>query len=206
MGLFNFFSKKDSDKKQTDIVESEIPETNSLEVIFSGYEIPKELIQVFNFDQSECLNSSFSEGFEFARTNDKLLISSWSNNEQFMEKLIPFGQASAGGSEYVLWLTENSLSNCPVLIFGDEGGVHCIADNIKELLRILSFDSEPIVGHKGVRFVKNENKSPMNSNFRTLLSGLGIKPVSELNEIEKIISEADRKYGSSFKEWLSQYV
>ncbi|MEO7976020.1 hypothetical protein [Flavobacterium sp.] len=59
---------------------------------------------------------------------------------------------------YVLWDggKNKSLSELPVLIFGDEGGYHVTAKNVTELIQLLTFDSEISVDHEEVYFHKDE--------------------------------------------------
>ena len=60
---------------------------------------------------------------------------------------MPFAQATGGGSFYALWSDgqTKTTSDMPVVVFGDEGGAHVVAENVRGLLQLLTYGVEPMV-------------------------------------------------------------
>ena len=59
------------------------------------------------------------------------------------------------------WLdysTTADLNKMPIVLFGDEGGEHILADDLLQLLQILTYDSEPMVDHDKVSYYKDQEQ------------------------------------------------
>src|SRR6478735_7263510 len=125
---------------------------------FAPHPVPGLLAKLYEF-QSEH-DDFFSDGFELI-VEDKSALHSWSEAPEFLDALFPFAQANGSGSTYALWLREGgSLDDAPVVIFGDEGGVHLVAENLATLLRLLGYDQEPMVGLDEVYYFKAGDIDP----------------------------------------------
>lgn len=102
---------------------------------------------------------NYAEGFGLL-TYDASLIHSWSGNNDpaFTKQLMPFAQANCSGSFYAVWDNGEGkeLTEMPIVVFGDEGGVHIVANNIAELRYLLTFDVEISVGWDEAYFYKSE--------------------------------------------------
>ncbi|MCQ4140620.1 hypothetical protein [Chryseobacterium sp. EO14] len=180
-------------------------ELNEFKRNFVGFELPKELILLNEFDNN--VSDYYSEGFELA-LDDKSGIATWSENKDFLDRLMPFAQANASGSIYALWDDgENKeLVNLPVVVFGDEGGYHVVAENIIGLLQLLTFDTEISVDYDEVYFYKDEEDYEESHNLSLyknwLKENLNLEPIENT---EEIIEKAQQKYKSKFDNWVGQY-
>lgn len=178
----------------------ELPE---FENNFTGYEPPPELTQLKNFQDSY---PDYCEGF-YLLADDKSGIKTWSDHTHFLNRLIPFAQANGSGSTYAIWIdsTDKTLSELPIVVFGDEGGVHIVAENVLQLMHLLTFDSEIMVDWDQAYFYKGEDnyesddqalyKSWLKKNFK-------LDPVTDPN---KLVKQAQEKYKVEFDTWFAQY-
>jgi hypothetical protein len=178
----------------------ELPE---FEDNFTGYEPPPELIQLKNFQDNY---PDYSEGF-FLLANNKSGIKTYSDHKDFLSRFIPFAQANGSGSTYAIWIneTDKTLSELPIVVFGDEGGVHVVAENALQLMHLLTYDSEIMVDWHQAYFYKGEDnyesddqalyKSWLKKNFK-------LDPITDPN---KIIKQVQEKYKAGFDEWFGRY-
>ena len=171
-------------------------------------ELPNELEKLIEFDFNLSDNKYYySQGFEinpFGRGG----LETWSTEEDFLNQLIPFAQANGSGSIYAIWISDNnqSLSEMPIVVFGDEGGTHVIAENILQLLHLLTYDVEIIIDWDKINFVKLKEEYKESKSLGKYLKW--IKEHYNLEQIEKpeeIIKTAQDKYKLSFANWFSKY-
>lgn len=198
MGIFSLFSSNKSSQQES-----------GLSHLFLNMKVSDEFARIYEFDQTRCVGKYFSEGFELASSKKDFGICSWSNETGFITKLIPFAQADATGSFYSVWLTDEDLEKCPILVFGSEGGVHLVANNLNQLLRLISYDCEPMVDFEGVTFSRDINDyeaSPMNDEYKRILTELGIQPIAEALEVTELINTVQNTYETKFSEWLKKYI
>jgi hypothetical protein len=168
-------------------------------------ELPQELEKLIYFQTNNSDKEEYSDGF-VVRIDKKGGLKSWSKDEKFLEKLLPFARANASGSFYTLWIYDNNkpLNQLPIVVFGDEGGVHIVAENILELLHLITYDVEIDVDEEDASFKKRKKKP--SENLAKYLKW--IKENYDLDRIEKpstIIKKAQEKYQNSFDEWFNQY-
>ncbi|MRX38326.1 hypothetical protein GJU43_03500 [Flavobacterium sp. LC2016-23] len=153
---------------------------------------------------------NYSQGFGLYRDN-KSGISSWSENQDFLDRLMPFAQANGSGSMYVLWDDGKNkpLSELPVVVFGDEGGYHIVARKITELMQLLTFDSEITVDHEEVYFYKEEDdyeESESLTEYKNWLKeNFNLDPVKNEEDTISIIEAAQEEYKEIFDLWISGY-
>lgn len=153
---------------------------------------------------------NYSQGFGLNRDN-KSGISSWSENQDFLDRLMPFAQANGSGSMYVLWDDgkNKSLSELPVVVFGDEGGYHIVARKITELMQLLTFDSEITVDHEEVYFYKDEDDYEESEGLTEyenwLKENFNLDPVKTEEDTISIIEAAQEEYKENFDLWISRY-
>lgn len=172
---------------------------------FPGHGVPAELAKLLIF-QNETGFETYSDGFGLY-VDDKSGLRSWSNKAEFLDGLMPFAQASCGGSFYALWLdgSGKSLSEIPVIACGDEGGLHVIASNVRELMQLLTYDAEPLIDHDGITFYRAQDYAPRPAlaKFKDWLkSELGLEPV---HEAERLVESAQARYGAAFEAWKSAH-
>jgi len=175
---------------------------------FNGCTLPNELMQFLEF-QNRSDGDVFSEGFEFSTDEKQGLYYGWSKDPDFLNNLFPFARANYSGSFYAFWRNSaaTDLNDMPIAIFGDEGGEHIVAENFLQLLKILTFDAEPMVSHDKVIYYKDEEDyrpSPKSDSFKKWIrASFNIDPIDSADEIVHLAQE---KYGRSFNDWKLKYL
>ncbi|MEY8761016.1 hypothetical protein [Chryseobacterium tongliaoense] len=170
-------------------------------------EIPAELEKLIYFQNHISSFENYSQGFGVL-IDEKSGLKSWSDNENFLSRLLPFGQANGSGSFYAIWNdgTDQLLNQMPVAVFGDEGGVHIVAENILQLLHQLTYDTEISVEFGEVYFYKDEEEYEESEDLNEYLKWM--KDDYSLNRIEKpdpLIKAAQEKHKERFDQWFGQY-
>ncbi|MFF0626417.1 hypothetical protein [Streptomyces sp. NPDC004296] len=104
--------------------------------------------------QSTMEAAYFSEGFELWPYGGRYpgLIADWldlkapcgPDEQERLDRLIPFAQATGSGSFYVLWRCDDrtDLATLPVVFFGDEGDLDIVAGGLREFFQVLALDTE----------------------------------------------------------------
>lgn len=182
---------------------------SEFKVNFKNFEIPEELINLVNFQNSIGDDENFSDQFYIGRDySDKSGIKGYSDDEEFTTLVIEFAMADGTGSTYAFWVVDKNenLAEAPILAFGSEGGIHIVAKNIKELLEILTFDVEPSIGWDEIYFYKDEDDyepSEKIEEYRSwVLENYGIEITEDPDEIVK---KAQKIYEDKFQNWLKKY-
>lgn len=175
------------------------------ELIFKGYDMPNELKLLKQFQDD--YGYYYADGF-MLRAEGKSAVSSWSDNPHFLECLFPFAAANGTGSFYAIWNdgTNKKLSELPVIVFGDEGGVHIVAENTLQLMHLLTYDTEITVDFDKTYFYKSDEFYQESDDHLEYISWL--KSNFNLNIIEnpdKIIENAQKKHKENFDKWFDQY-
>jgi hypothetical protein len=172
---------------------------------FGGNPVPEALARLWDF-QDDTGFESYCEGFGLIPDDKSGLENGWSDNPAFLEKLMPFAQANAGGSFYALWQYDDAvaLDELPVVLFGDEGGEFVVAENINAFLRLLTLDTEPMT-YQEASYYKGEDDdaTEYSGEYRNWL-----KKHFDLDAIEEestILAPAREKYQARFDEWKSRY-
>jgi hypothetical protein len=169
--------------------------------------IPTELEKLIYFQTNISSYENYSDGFGVLIDN-KSGLKSWSENDLFLDKLFPFAQANGSGSFYAIWNDgkTKTINEMPIVVFGDEGGVHIVAENILQLLHLLTFDTEITVSHEEIYFYKDEDDYEESEDLNEFLKWL--KEDFGLDQIQKtsdIISSAQAKYKHEFDKWFGEY-
>lgn len=170
-------------------------------------ELPSELEHLIEFDSNLSGDEYYSDGF-FVEPFGRIGLSTWSKEEDFLNKLIPFASANSTGSIYAIWINDSSssLSQMPIVIFGDEGGKFVVAENILQFLHLLTYDTEITVNDNGVRFFKEKSKYKESQNLGKYLKWLKENyNLEQIDEPEQIIKIAQEKYSQSFNNWINKY-
>lgn len=170
-------------------------------------EIPVELEKLIYFQNTISSFENYSQGFGVLIDN-KSGLKSWSEDENFLNNFLPFAQANGSGSFYTIWnnRTDQPLHKMPVVVFGDEGGVHIVAENMVQLLHLLTFDTEISVDFDEAYFYKDEDDDEESEDLNEYLTW--IKEDYGLSQIENpdlLIKNAQVQYKESFDQWLGQY-
>jgi len=175
---------------------------------FKPHDVPQSLAKLVAFDADA--KGYLSSGFELS-VDDKGGIKTWSDNADFLNALFPIGQANGSGSIYAFWLAKGvtALENAPIVVFGDEGGVHVVAEDIKALFRILTLDTEPSIDHNEVWYYRNDDDYEPSDSAEPFAAWLAkefkLEPVKNGDEVKKLVSAAQQKYGKPFAAWMKQY-
>ncbi|MBD3906453.1 hypothetical protein NAL32_17395 [Chryseobacterium sp. Ch-15] len=175
------------------------------ELLFKGHEMPHELKLLKQFQDD--FGYYYADGF-MLRAEDKSPASSWSDNPDFLGHLIPFATANGSGSFYAIWNdgTSRKLGEMPVIVFGDEGGVHIVAESTLQLMHLLTYDAEITVDFDQTYFYKSdeyyqesddhvEDTSWLKSNFN----------LDIIENPDSIVENAQEKYKELFDKWFEQY-
>jgi hypothetical protein len=175
---------------------------------FHGHEIPHELLLLLEF-QDKSGTDIFSVGFELACNFKEGLSYRWSKDPDFLNDLFPFAIANRSGSFYAFWnkSASSQLMEMPIVLFDVDGGEHIVAEDLSQLLQILTYDAEPTVDQEAVRFPRDAEQykpSPKLDQFKTW-----IKETFNVDEVENpelIVRVAQEKHQQSFNDWKVQYL
>lgn len=172
------------------------------------FEIPSELEKLIYFQNNISGFENYSQGFGVLIDN-KTGLKSWSENPAFLKKLMPFAQANGCGSFYAIWDdgTAKPISQMPIILFGDEGGIHVVAEHILQLMHLLTYDTEISANTDEAYF---ENKGPddyeesedLGKYLEWLKDDYGL---DQIVNPASIIKTAQDKYKTVFDNWMAQY-
>jgi hypothetical protein len=138
---------------------------------------------------------------------EKLLAFQESADAAFQEKLMPFAQANGSGSFYALWDDgSKSTSDMPVVAFGDEGGVHVVAENARGLLQLLCFDAEPMIDFDEVTYYKNEDDHEPSDKHDEYVEWLKQELDLAPADPKAVMQAATAKHKAKFDAWFGKYV
>lgn len=184
---------------------------------FGKHGLPAVLAKLVVF-QNDVGGEFYAEGF-CLQVDDKSLfkgfcapngkpVASKANEKKFLEALLPIGAATGTGSVYASWNDGKAkkVEDMPIVVFGDEGGVHLVAENLEGLLAIVAGDVEPMVGWDRVSYYKlpDHEARPEIGAYRTWLAeNVGIKTVPKP---DAIVKKAEKRYGAAFKKWMKSFA
>jgi hypothetical protein len=174
-------------------------------------ELPDGLLSLITFQCEESSAENYANGFSAsAIDSDTLKCWSKSEDEEFLNSIFPFAYANGSGSFYAMWDTPVAeWPDLPIVVFGDEGGAHVVAENIYNLVSLLTYDVEISVDFDNVYFYKDEDyeESPDHEKFlEWLKENYDCGTITEANEAEKIIKIAQEKYKAAFDKWMKKHI
>lgn len=189
------------------------------QTIGDKYEMPETLSKLFEFEE-EYEREWYSESFFLDTQEDDysylLRFDTEKKAEEYKKYIKKFATVDGTGGFCAFWIREGEkdLENVPIINYGSEGSIRIVAKNIKELLKILTFDIELMDG-SCYKFKKDYEESEYKDEYIDWLKiEFNIDPVKDLEEdknhgesedIEKIIKEAEEMYKEKFIEWHLQY-
>lgn len=175
---------------------------------FGNYKLPEDLVKLFEFEQEYGVET-YSECFGLTITDDKTGIKTWSEEEGFYNSFIEFAGANGSGSSYAYWIIDKDLNNCPIVVFGDEGGVHVVAENTQKLIQLLTLDTEISVDFDKAYFYQDEEyyeESENKEEFREWVKeGFNLDAIDSNEEADEIVEEAQKKYKQKFNDFLVKF-
>ncbi|SHH20236.1 hypothetical protein SAMN05444372_1232 [Flavobacterium micromati] len=176
---------------------------------FCDYKVPDDLIMLFEFAEIYG-HFDYSESF-YLTTKDDTGLKTWTEEMEFRNAFIEFAGANGTGSDYGFWIIDKNLNKCPIVIFGDEGGIHIIAENIRQLLQLVTFDHEPYVSFEDVYYyIDDEENDYEHSRSHTeytnwVKENFNLNPIETEEEAENIIKNAQFKYQFHLNRFLKKF-
>lgn len=168
---------------------------NKFKKSFNNLEVPETLDKLIEFSKTESPKEFFSNGFEFRLDEDKYGWKTYSEEPEFYNNLHEFANADGSGSSYAFWINNNqtNLEETPIVVSGSEGGIHIVAENIKELLIILAADCFAFICWEEVHYSKD--KDYITTNHKKYVNWLN-KEFKDINIVNpnKIVEKAQNKY------------
>ncbi len=150
--------------------------------------------------------------------------------KEYSQSVQVFASADGTGARYAFWFTDGNTdkNKAPIICYGSEGQIDLVAENIKDLIKMLSYGCEVMDGtfYHGIYEEDYEDYDnylaymltyrPHFLTFREWMKEtLGIKPVSiknlknnkggESKKIEKLHKKALKKYKKAFDKWQHQF-
>ncbi|WDF65575.1 hypothetical protein [Flavobacterium sp. KACC 22763] len=175
---------------------------------FGNYKLPEDLVKLYEFEQEYGVET-YSECFGLTITEEKTGIKTWSEEEEFYNSFIEFAGANGSGSSYAYWIIDNDLNNCPIVVFGDEGGVHVVAESTQKLIQLLTLDTEISVDFDKAYFYQDEEyyeESENKEEFREWVKEeFNLNAVETNEEADEIVEETQRKYKQKFNDFLVKF-
>ena len=106
-------------------------------------------------------------------------------------------------------LIDEDLNNCPIVVFGDEGGVHIVAENTKKLIQLLTLDTEISVDFDKAYFYQDEEyyeESENKEEFKDWVKNqFNLEAIESNEDTDEIVEEAQRKYKQKFNDFLVKF-
>jgi len=196
---------------------------------FSPYELPQTLVELIKFsDKYE--EESFVESFYLNDDIEEDFFETWLDNgetdaekrKEYAEHMLVFACADGTGGAYAMWIQEGNtdLEEAPIIFYGSEGEIEIVAQNLKELIKILSWGAEAIsfchYFDEDDYYKEFLEYQPNFLAFRKWMQeSLNIKPVNidELiageeeasQEVEELVEEGQKKYKKAFDKWQYQF-
>ncbi|MFC9330691.1 hypothetical protein [Kitasatospora sp. NPDC057015] len=159
--------------------------------------------------ERELDGSYAAEGFALTDyRDDSGLTAGWSADPAFLSRLVPFAQANGSGSIYALWRVDDrsDLAALPVVVFGDEGGQHVVARDLREFLRLLGYDTEISVDHDSAYFHRLDDHEPSDGHpayLAWLEERFGLAPADDPDEV---VAAAQAEFGGPFADWARPFL
>lgn len=174
---------------------------------FHHHELPEELARLVEFQNTH--PSPFSRGFLLA-VDDRAKLLPICEKREFLDALCPLGQANGSGSLYVLWARDSAkkLADCPVLAFGDEGGIHVVAESALQFMRLLTLDAEPMIDQDSLVFMKDDGEAPSpgaKDYAAWLEKQFHLKPVKDSAEVEVLVRSTQSMLEKPLQSWLKHF-
>ena len=163
---------------------------------FGGQDLPNDMLLLFDF-QDKFGAESYVAGFGLLQDDKCGLQYGWSDNNDFLNALMPFAQAGEG-SIYCLWDngTSQELNQMPIVYFDSEGdGETIIARNFLEFLQVLLLEDD-----------KSEWKPEHYPEFKQFVTYLFESLKLEISQNTDAIVIACKPFQENFDTWKNQYL
>ncbi len=145
--------------------------------------------------------------------------------KEYSDALEIFASADGTGAHYAFWFTDGNTdkNKAPIIYYGSEGDIIVVAENIKDLIKMLSFGTECMDG-SFCHYIDDEASyykgfldfMPNHLIFREWMKNtLNIEPVNldglinddegYSEEVEKLQKKAEKKIKKAFDKWQYQF-
>jgi hypothetical protein len=181
---------------------------------FGKLGLPALLAKLVEF-QNDVGIEMFAEGFALMEDDKGLFkgscnpdgkrVASRAKERDFLDALSPIGSATGTGSVYAIWNNgAKKAEDMPIVVFGDEGGIHVVAERLDDLLAIVGADVEPMIDWDEVSYfkMKDSEPSPDIRAYKTWLADVGIKPATKP---DTVVRKAQKRYGAAFAAWMKSF-
>lgn len=172
------------------------PITPEIQAVFGKHQIPNALQLLYAFEE-EYGAENYSQCF-YLKTSTEYNLDNWCESKEFMNAFLEFATANGSGSSYAYWLIDDNLENCPIVVFGDEGGLHTVANSTPEFMQLLTLNVEISVDWDSAYFYKDDeyyNESYYKDEFADFVQENFNLPTLETNkQTETIINQAKEKH------------
>jgi len=114
-------------------------------------------------------------------------------------------------STYAFWIYQKGipLEEMPIILFGDEGGICVIADGLKDLLKNLTIDIEPIIYDDSPLFFDDDEEYEESEEIGTYINWLTERDIifiaTTVEEVLISIHQTQEKYDKVFEPWKEKY-
>lgn len=175
---------------------------------FNSHEVPEALLSLLEFTNEKSKTEYFSDGFEFSINMEKYGLKTYSEDEEFLSSIIEFANADGTGSTYGFWLKDKdqNLTEAPVVAFGSEGGFHVVANNINDLLQILTFDSEPMIDWDSLYYYKDPDDYEPSTKIECYRDWLkNTRSLESITNADALVELAQANHQKEFKDWMAKF-
>jgi hypothetical protein len=152
---------------------------------------------------------NYAEGFGLSDYDDDSgLAAGWSKDSEFLAGLIGFAQANGSGSIYALWRLDDrtDLATLPVVVFGDEGGLHVVARDLRELFQLLALDSEISVDWDDAHFYSDAEEEHSNGHSAYVAWLAEHFGLTAPEDHEALVTAAQEEFGQRFAQWARPFL
>ncbi|QWT22844.1 hypothetical protein KPL76_08510 [Subtercola sp. PAMC28395] len=176
-------------------------EPHALRELLAPLAVPHALASLAHFALT--VDGYYAEDFVLCRRNDHRLRQ-YSTAAEFAARLRVFGQANEDGSEYALrGIPGWAADDLPVVVLGDEGGLHPVAENSVEFLRFLAADRSIGVSRERVWLTQDElhDDSPGHPAYAHWLE---LHFGCELRTAEGVLARAEDRFGEAVRAFAAK--
>lgn len=173
---------------------------------FGNHGVPEDLKKLYDFE-GEFGYGNFSESF-CLNIIDKTGIKTWSENPEFVNSFVEFAIANGSGSSYGYWLCSDDIEKCPIVVFGDEGGIYIVAENTSQFIQLLTFDTEISVYEQAYFYRDEDDYEP--SDYKDEFvewtkENFNLKALETNEQTDEIINNAKEKYQQLLDVFLGKH-
>ncbi|MFD4947729.1 hypothetical protein ACFWNT_35725 [Streptomyces sp. NPDC058409] len=143
---------------------------------------------------------------QWAGMDDFGKMSFLSDDPELVHGLLRFASANGSGSLYALWKRDDrdDLATLPVVLLGDEGGIHIVARNLREFFQLLG----ALEGDLGCDwedvFEQDQEELPAQADYLAWLEEkFGLTPPDDAWDI---IEAAQKELGKEWAAWIRPLI